>query len=135
MQLEIKRFTFGPVATIGKLYVDGSYFCYTLEDVVRAPDAPKVYGQTAIPNGPYHVVTTFSNRFQRELPLLLNVKNFEGVRIHPGNSSKDTDGCILLGKTIVGPDFIGESRVAFDAFFAKLKAAGGKAELTITNLR
>lgn len=135
MRIEVKRTEFGPDATIGKMYVDGVFQCYTLEDAVRPKGAPKVYGRTAIEAGTYSVVTTFSNRFQRKLPLLLNVPNFEGVRIHPGNTSKDTDGCILLGRTRVGPDFIGESRLAFDPFFKALLESGGNAELTIIDVK
>lgn len=110
-------------ATIGELYVDGVFECYTLEDRDRlAQGLPKIPGQTAIPSGAYSVVLTQSPRFGRVLPLLQNIPNFEGVRIHPGNKPEDTDGCILVGR-ICGPDQIAESRLAFDALFAKLEQA------------
>jgi hypothetical protein len=80
--------------TIGKMYIDGIDTCYTLEDVVREE---KIYGETAIPTGTYKVIINFSNRFQQLMPLLLDVPEFEGVRIHPGNTDKDTHGCILVG--------------------------------------
>lgn len=93
--------------TIGNLYIDGRYFCDTLEDVIRdhnddgdLNDAgeTKVYGDTAIPRGTYKVIVDLSNKFKRRLPLLLNVPHFEGIRIHRGNSVRDTSGCILVGE-------------------------------------
>lgn len=80
----------------------------------------KVYGQTAIPAGTYQVVLNQSPRFKRVLPLLLNVPGFEGIRIHPGNKAEDTDGCILVGDA-PAPDWLGQSKVAFDRLFAKLR--------------
>lgn len=108
-------------STPGRLYLNGVLECHTLEDVVRAPGV-KVYGETAIPAGSYQVLLTMSPRFKRVLPLLLKVPNFEGIRIHPGNTDKDTDGCILVGDA-PSVDFLGQSRVAFDRLFAKLQAA------------
>ena len=93
--------------TISRLYVNGELFgCNTLEDADRGLrqdmqleeiKKKKVYGKTAIPRGSYECVYTYSNRFKKMLPLLLNVKGFEGIRIHSGNSAKDTEGCILVG--------------------------------------
>lgn len=96
MELLLARRDLAASYTIGDLYVDGAFECYTLEDPVR--EGPKVYGQTAIPTGKYEVKLTWSPRFKRELPLLLNVPGFEGIRIHAGNTSKDTEGCILVGQ-------------------------------------
>ena len=120
MKLDIKRFKLGDTYTIGKLYIDGIYHSYTLEDKVREV---KIQNETAIPTGTYSVVIDHSNRFNRDLPHILNVPNFEGIRIHSGNSSKDTDGCILLGTTWTDGDFIGNSKIAFDSFFAQLEKA------------
>ena len=121
MKLELVRTMCGAVCTIGDLYVDGTHTCYTLEDVVR-PDGEKIYGETAIPYGRYRVVVTFSNRFQRDLPLLLDVPNFTGIRIHPGNTAADTHGCILPGMERHG-DTVTHSRVAFTALFADIRDA------------
>lgn len=106
MKLILKRVALMDTYTIGKLYVNDKYFCDTLEDKVRDLNKDgkfddgevKVYGETAIPYGTYEVEITYSNHFKRNLPLLLNVPSYEGVRIHRGNTSKDTLGCILLGE-------------------------------------
>jgi hypothetical protein len=119
MLIEVKRLEFKETHTVGKMYVDGVYECYTLEDVVR--DGAKVDGKTAIPAGTYDVIIDDSARFGKPMPHILNVPNFTGVRIHSGNTSKDTDGCILLGHTYAGKDFIGNSKLAYDVFFNKLK--------------
>jgi len=119
MKLQLIRKTFGAESTLGELYCDGQFECFTLEDTVRPVKIP---GATAIPAGTYQVVVTLSQRFGRELPLLLNVPDFEGVRIHPGNRPQDTEGCILVGRT-KGADFVGESRLAFDALFPRIQAA------------
>ena len=121
MLIEVKRFEFKDTYTVGKMYIDNIYECYTLEDVVRT--GAKVNGQTAIPTGTYNVIINHSNRFNRDLPLLENVPNFTGVRIHSGNTSSNTEGCILVGTTWSGKDFIGNSKVAFNKLFEKLKKA------------
>lgn len=129
MDIKLRRFEFGTNYTIGKLYVDDVYFCFTLEDKVR-PDGEKIDGQTAIPYGTYTVTIDMSTRFGRLMPHVLNVPGFDGIRIHTGNTDADTEGCILLGTTWAGKDFVGNSKFAFDPFFEKLKAAQ-KATLTI----
>ena len=108
-------------ATIGRLSIDGRHECYTCEDVVR-PRGQKIYGRTAIPAGRYRVVVTHSPRFRRRLPLLLNVPGFEGIRIHVGNTQHDTEGCILPGQGRLAAS-VTQSRIAFDALFAKIEAA------------
>lgn len=79
---------------IGHLRIDGQFKFFTLEDIEREVKIP---GKTAIPRGTYEVKITYSNRFKKPLPILLDVPGFEGVRIHAGNTSEDTEGCILLG--------------------------------------
>jgi len=128
MKLELKRFEFGDTFTIGKFYINGIYHAYSLEDKVR--EGKKLNGQTAIPTGTYDVIVDVSARFGKSLPHILNVPNFTGVRIHAGNTSKDTEGCILLGHTWAGKDFIGNSKIAFDSFFKQLEKAK-KATITI----
>ncbi|WP_025041579.1 DUF5675 family protein [Nitrosospira briensis] len=119
MELQIKRTDFSEESTIGELSVNGVFECYTLEDKVRPV---KIAGKTAIPSGRYEVIINFSQRFQKQLPLLLNVPNYEGVRIHSGNTAANTEGCILVGETKTD-NFIGESRWAFNRLFEKLKIA------------
>ncbi len=121
MKLELVRAECGNVCTVGELLLDGHHEAWTLEDVVRA-DGVKIPGETAIPAGFYMVDITYSPRFKRELPLLLGVRNFVGIRIHPGNTASDTEGCILIGQG-KGQNCVLSSRAAFDALFPKLQAA------------
>ena len=120
-KIKIIRDTFSDESTIGKLYIDGEYFCETLEDKDRFLEAGgvKIYGKTCIPRGTYQLAITMSNRFKKELPLLLNVPQFEGIRIHAGNTAADTDGCILLGRTRRN-NFVENSRDAVNEFIEKL---------------
>lgn len=119
MELKVIRKEFTETSTIGELYTNGKFFCYTLEDKVR-PEGTKIYGKTAIPAGTYQVVIEYSPKFSREMPHILDVPNFTGILIHPGNTSVDTEGCLLVGYK-KGPDTIYESRHAFDDFFTLLK--------------
>lgn len=133
MELILNRIFLGSSATIGELLVNDKHLCDTLEDRVR-PEGEKVYGKTAIPEGTYEVKLTHSPRFKKILPEILNVPNFSGIRIHTGNSSKDTEGCILVG-TWDGEkeDWVGNSRIAFDELMALLeKATNNKEKVTIT---
>lgn len=82
MKLKLIRDLFDENFTLGRMYIDDEEFAFTCEDAVRDK---KVYGKTAIPKGIYKVRLTFSNRFQKVLPILMDVPNFEGVRIHSGN--------------------------------------------------
>jgi hypothetical protein len=127
MNIRLLRKTFTEESTIGDLTVNGQPECFTLEDKVRAV---KIHGKTAIPAGIYEVTITFSEKFKKPLPLLLNVSNFAGIRIHSGNTAVDTEGCILVGTT-KGPDRVNNSRVAFKALFAKIEAALKKEKVFI----
>ena len=122
MKLVSRRFEYGDSYTISRLSVDGAPECYVLEDVVRGAGI-KVAGQTAIPAGVYSVIVDFSNHFSRDLPHVLDVPMFEGIRIHSGNTDADTEGCLLVGSDWHGGDVIINSRVAFDKLFPKLQAA------------
>ena len=100
MNIKINRYLLKKDYTMGQLFIDGVLICDTLEDIYRGDNLTntKVYGQTCIPCGKYEVRITQSSRFKRELPELINVPFFTGVRIHSGNTVKDTEGCILVGK-------------------------------------
>jgi hypothetical protein len=128
MEMLVTRQVFTDESTIGEMTIDGVHECFTLEDKVR--DGEKVFGQTAIPAGRYEVTVSFSNHFQKKLPLLMNVPNFEGVRIHSGNKAKDTEGCILVGMT-KGTNVINNSRDAFNPLFARILAAAEKEKVFI----
>jgi len=98
MKINLYRHTYnteGDKNIIGDLFIDDIFFCHTLEDEKRA-DGLKVYGETAIPTGTYNVKVTMSNRFKRLMPLLLDVPMFKGIRVHGGNDSSDTLGCVLV---------------------------------------
>lgn len=99
MKIVVKRSTFNGTNTIGRMYIDGKFFAHTLEDVYRElkSENDKIYGKTAIPYGTYEVIVSFSNRFQKDLPELLKVPFFIKIRLHGGNTDKDTEGCILVG--------------------------------------
>jgi hypothetical protein len=114
MKLRVERLWKKPAYTVGRLFVDGKFFCNTLEDTVRdLSNEKKVYGKTAIPYGKYKVVYNWSPKFGRNLPRLLNVPAFEGILIHPGNTADDSAGCILVGRnTEVGR--LTESRYTSD---------------------
>lgn len=93
--LTLKRVNLASDYTEGNLYLNGVYFCDTLEDAVRAE---KIKGKTAIPFGYYNVSWHNSPKFGKKLPILQNVPNFEYILIHQGNRAVDTEGCILVGK-------------------------------------
>ena len=128
MNLLLDRCSPGKDATLGTLSVNGKLLCWTLEDTVREVDGQpvskwKVLGATAIPRGKYAVIITYSNRFKRDMPLLVDVPGFSGIRIHPGNTSEDTEGCILVGGRPTKPNWLPNSRMTFDKLFAILEEA------------
>jgi len=128
MEIKVIREMFTEDSTIGKMYINDKYHCYTLEDKVRDV---KVQNVTAIPKGRYEVIINFSNRFQQLMPLLLSVPNFEGVRIHWGNYSKDTEGCILVGSN-KSVNMIGNSRAQYTKLMGELKKATKTEKIFIT---
>lgn len=131
MELALKRKWLTPRSTIGELSIDGVFECFVLEDRYRPPPEVKVSRETCIPCGRYEVQVTYSPRFQRPLPLLLDVPGFSGVRIHPGNKASDTEGCLLPGLQR-GADTVLQSKLAFDGLFLRLRAAAGPVFITIT---
>ena len=108
MNLTLKRLNLTPNYTEGELYVNGVYFCKTLEDTNRDLNKngqfdnseKKVYGETCIPYGKYKIILSYSPKFKRELPEILEVPNFQGIRIHRGNKISDTLGCVLCGEKV-----------------------------------
>jgi len=133
MELKLIRETFTEKSTIGSLYVNGIFFCYTLEDKDRRLESGgvKEYAKTAIQRGKYKVVLSFSNRFKKYLPELINVPQFAGIRIHAGNTADHSEGCILVGatKTI---DFIGQSQVTFGKLMKAIQAVEKIEKINIT---
>jgi hypothetical protein len=142
MNLILKRIHEGETFTVGQLYEETKYglspLCYTLEDKMRQVEGQsvkdwKVQDKTAIPTGTYDVVVTMSNRFKTKLPLLQNVEGFTGVRIHSGNHSGNTEGCILVGMTWDGKsDWIGSSKVAMSALMPIIENSTSPVTLQIT---
>ena len=157
MQLTNTRYLFTKNSTIGKLTVDGQFICYILEPYDRgltgdmtlaAVLQKKVFGHTAIPTDTYplllingagifdrfhfleteYTITDEAGKIPFYVPELQTVKGFSGVLIHPGNYPKDTEGCSLVGGSIAGADFIGQTPQAFDALrikcFDAIKAGG-----------
>lgn len=128
MELTLKRKYSKPSYTIGHLYIDGKYFCDTLEDVVRdLVTDKKVKGRTAIPAGRYRVILNWSPRFGKPLPLLLDVPHFEGIRIHSGNTAADTEGCILVGENRERGKVL-NSRATMDRLMQVLISANNRQE-------
>lgn len=126
------------LTTMGSLYIDDAWFCWCLEDQLReVPGQPvaqwKVPNETAIKAGRYRVILTFSHRFGRLLPELLNVDGFTAIRIHAGNRRVDSSGCILVG-SFRGDTEIMQSQVALGRLMKKLvEAPQGSIELLIEN--
>lgn len=132
-----EKYTISNVFVNGKRFTDGKNYCNALEDTDRGLTSDmtvdqifkkKVYGKTAIPTGEYNITITYSPSFNRKLPLVNAVKGFTGVRIHSGNSAKDTYGCILIGRNdVVGK--ITNSRYWFNLLYADIKKALDRGEI------
>lgn len=133
MELKLIRETFTDKSTIGSLFVNGIFFCYTLEDKDRKLESGgvKEYAKTAIPRGKYKVINSFSNRFKKYLPELVNVPQFAGIRIHAGNTAEHSEGCILVGST-KAVDFIGNSKVTFAKLMKVIQAVEKIEKINIT---
>lgn len=138
MKLTLKRIALRPTYTIGKLYIDDVYFCDTIEDTVRDLNKnskfdngeKKVHSKTAIPYGTYEIKWTYSPRFKKYTPQLMNVPSFEGIRIHAGNTSADTEGCLILGENKqVGK--VLNSRATINKFYPIIKKACSNENVTI----
>ena len=143
MELRLERKYRNNNYCIDKLYINGKYFSDVLEDPDRGLTDNmsleeikkiKIKGNTCIPYGAYNITITYSPRFKKNLPLLNNVKGFDGIRIHSGNKPQDTEGCLLPGFNKVKGQVI-DSRVTTDKLIAQIQQAlnkGEKVTITIT---
>ena len=141
MNLTLKRIYTNDQYTIGHLYIDGIYLCDAIEDTDRKLDdsmteedirAKKVYCETAIPIGEYRVILTWSMKFKRLMPRLLNVKGFDGILIHSGNTEKSSCGCLIVGYNKIKGKVI-NSREAFNKLFSLLKETKEDISIKITS--
>ncbi|MEJ7823497.1 MAG: DUF5675 family protein [Chitinophagaceae bacterium] len=131
MVIKLERFEKTNYSTMGKLFMPTGEMFFTCEDTDRGLDKSmplktiwekKVKGKTAIPTGTYEIIVSYSNKFKKYLPLLLNVPGYQGIRIHPGNTHADTEGCILPGISKLG-DSIRQSKTAYWIIFDKIAEA------------
>lgn len=135
MELRVERLWPKENYTVGRLYVNNEFFSNTLEDKIIDKDKSgvfdngekKVYGESAIPYGKYKVIYNWSPKFGRNLPRLLDVPHFEGILIHPGNTAKDSFGCILVGKN-TSKGMLSESRYTSDKLNELIGAAQKRGE-------
>lgn len=116
----------------GKFYVNGSYMCATLEPhAIDWDTEEKTWGKTAIPVGSYDVTKGWSKKFSRFLPYVNGVPEFTGIMIHPGNTPKDTQGCILLGEMLVTKTILVNSTTYVNTLMSIIDTLGGPITLTI----
>jgi hypothetical protein len=129
MELKLIRNEFSDQSTIGDLYINDAFFCHVLEDKDRGLSSEmstdeikekKVYGKTCIPYGRYEIIMSWSNKFKCIMPLVANVKGYDGIRIHKGNTELSSLGCILVGM-IKQKDRILKSTEAFDRLYVLLQ--------------
>lgn len=124
MKLKLQRYLFAKDYTMGLLFIDGVFFCDTIEDTYRGQDlkGKKVANETCIPYGVYTVKITYSNKYKKNMPQILSVPYFEGVRIHAGNRATDTSGCVICGVKSKNGEVI-ESRKTYNALLKRLETA------------
>lgn len=130
MHIDVNRKWLTQEATVSEISVGGQFLCYGLEDCVREIEGQpvedwKIPRQTAIPAGTYAVEITPSARFKRDMMQVMDVPGFAGIRIHAGNTSLDTEGCLLVGDSYNPeiPDWIGGSRSALVKIFGTVQSA------------
>lgn len=138
MELKLVRLYKKSEYTIGKLYIDGKYFCDTVEDCDRCLTSTmseaeiakrKIYGKTAIPTGVYKIEITYSPKFKRNLPLICLVKGFSGIRIHNGKNANSSLGCVIVGENKVRGGVI-NSKATLEKLMNRL-TAGREKNITI----
>jgi hypothetical protein len=141
MELEVNIFKKADTYRAGKLSINGKFFCYTLEDKDRGLLQSmsieeiakiKVPKQTGIPLGKYEVTITISNRFKKPMIQLMNVKGYEGVRIHAGNTSADVEGCLAVAYEDSSDGFASNSKACADKLFKDIELAIKKEKIWIT---
>lgn len=135
MKVEVYRYDSGPDDTLGKLYINGKFYCYTIEDQYRSV---KVKGDTRIPAGVYKLGLVNSPRFSRmyghDMIWVKNVPGFSNILIHPGNTKTDTEGCLLLGKKVGSLNkkrAVLDSKSAYSEVYPIVSEAIKKGEVTI----
>jgi len=119
----LQREPFSDFSVKGELYMDGVYFCYTLE----RPEEGEI---KAIPSGTYPVVISYSSHFQRNLPHIMDVPGRSAILMHGGNKPEDSLGCVLCGYSELGEDSIGDAQAVTDLLSA-LVDAGGHARIAV----
>lgn len=124
MKLTLQRYLFDNDYTMGLLFIDGLYFCDTIEDKFRGNDlkGKKVYGETCIPYGVYDIKITYSLKYKKNMPQIMDVPYFTGIRIHSGNTAKDSFGCVIIGIKSENGKVL-ESRKTYNALIKRLETA------------
>lgn len=124
MKLTLQRYLFAEDYTMGLLFIDGVYFCDTIEDKYRGQDLKKtkVMNETCIPYGVYDVKITYSPKYKKNMPQISDVPYFTGVRIHSGNTAKDSFGCVIVGVKCENGK-VAESRKTYNALLKRLETS------------
>lgn len=124
MKLTLQRYLFTEDYTMGLLFIDGIYFCDTVEDKFRGNDlkGKKVYGETCIPYGVYTVKITYSPKHKKNMPQIMDVPYFEGIRFDVANTAKDVLGCVAIGIKSENGKVL-QSRKTYNAFIKRLETA------------
>lgn len=134
MKIEVRTIYQGKEYIISRMYLDGVYFTDVIEDQIRDlnndgdlndPGEEKVYGKTAIPKGIYTLVLSYSPKFKRILPRILNVPHFDGILIHNGVDEGSSAGCLILGDNKIKGKVV-NSKKRLEEFITKLLNSGDK---------
>lgn len=124
MKLTLQRYLFTEDYTMGLLFIDGVYFCDTIEDKYRGQDLKKtkVMHETCIPYGVYDVKITYSPKYKKNMPQILDVPYFTGVRIYAGNKATDISGCVCVGVKSDNGE-VAQSRKTYNALLKRLETS------------
>jgi len=141
MELKVTRLWKKDTYCGGKLFINDKFFCFTIEDCDRGLSSSmsleeinklKQFGITAIPTGRYEITITFSNRFQKPMIQIMNVKGFEGVRMHVANTAKDVEGCIGVAYEDSSDGFAGDSKKCAEKLEVDVELAIKKEKIWLT---